>query len=324
MGNFDVICIGDAKLDVFLKIAEDNPKCRLDETSNELCFKHGEKINVEQTNLCVGGNAANVSIGLARLGINATIAAEIGGDEFSLKIINAIAKENISREFIKQMHGQESSISVALNYKHDRTLFTEHLKRDHDFSYENANFKWVYLTSLGDEWRSAYQKAIDYCQEHNAKLAFNPGTKQLAQKSALVEEALKTCEIIFVNKEEAELILAEYLNKPGSENINEILNSLKSFGLKNIILTDGENGSYGMDFNNNYYHQDYFPCNVLELTGAGDAYSTGYMAATLGNLDMQNAMKWGSANSASVIEKIGAQAGLLKKEEMEEKLNEHR
>ena len=324
MGNFDIICIGDAKLDIFLKIANDNPKCRLDENSNEFCFKHGEKINVEQTNLCVGGNAANVSIGLARLKINSTIAAEIGDDEFSLKVINAIAKENISRGFIKQMHDQESSISVALNYMDDRTLFSEHLKRTHEFSYENAMFKWVYLTSLGDEWRSAYQKAIDFCIEKGIKLAFNPGTKQLAQKSALVEEALKTCEIIFINKEEAQLILTQYLNKPGSDDINEILTNLKSFGLKNIVLTNSDEGSYGMDYNNNFYHQSPFPCNIVELTGAGDAYSTGYVAALINNLEMQNAMKWGSANSASVIEKIGAQAGLLKKEEMEQKLNEHR
>jgi ribokinase len=324
MGNFDVLCIGDAKLDVFLKIAEDNPKCRLNEASNELCFRHGEKINVEQTNLCVGGNAANVSIGLARLGINATIAAEIGDDEFSLKIINTIAKENISRGFIKHVQGQESSLSIALNYKNDRTLFTQHLKRSHDFNYESANFKWIYLTSLGDEWRSAYQKAIDYCIAYGTKLAFNPGTKQLAQKSALVEEALKTCEILFVNKEEAELLLTEYLNKPGLHEVNEILTSLKSFGLKNIIITDGENGSFGMDFNSSVHHQDYFPCNIVELTGAGDSYSTGYLAGIIHNLDMSNAMKWGSANAASVIEKVGSQEGLLRKEEMEKKLNAYR
>jgi sugar/nucleoside kinase (ribokinase family) len=323
MGNYDVICIGDAKLDVFLKVSENNPKCRFDEAKNELCFNHGEKIVVEQTNLCVGGNAANVSIGLSRLGIKATIAAEIGDDEFSLKIINAFARENIDRAFIKQMHGQDSSISVAINYKSDRTLFTEHLKRDHEFSYEFGLFKWVYLTSLGDEWRSAYQKAIEYCQSHNAKLAFNPGSKQLAQKSILVDEALKVCEVLFVNKEEAKTLIKEYLTEVITDDTQEIINKLKSFGLKNIILTDGENGSYGMDFNNTLFHQKPYPCNIVELTGAGDAYSTGYLAATIHNLDMENAMKWGSANSASVIGKIGSQEGLLKREEMEEIINEY-
>src|SRR5690349_6605589 len=78
MNSYDVLTIGDAKLDTFLTINENNPKCRLDETTKELCFKHGEKISVEHTHFSVGGNGANVTVGLSRLGIKATIAAETG------------------------------------------------------------------------------------------------------------------------------------------------------------------------------------------------------------------------------------------------------
>src|SRR4029079_5120099 len=134
MGSYDVICIGDAKLDAFLTLA-DTSKVRFDENTGELCFKHGEKIPVDHTHFSVGGNAANVAIGLSRLGIKATIAAEIGDDEFSLKIINTFAREHIDRGFIRQDSNRESSFSVAMTYKNDRTLFSEHFKRDHDFRY---------------------------------------------------------------------------------------------------------------------------------------------------------------------------------------------
>ncbi len=319
MGNYDVICIGDTKLDAFISISSDNPKCRLDKNTNEVCFKHGEKILVDHTKLCVGGNAANVSVGLSRLGINATIAAEIGDDEFSLKIINTFARENIDRGFIKQTHGKESSFSVAINYKDDRTLFTEHLKRDHDFNYESANIKWIYLTSLGEDWITPYKKAINYAQSHKSKLVFNPGTRQLSEKSPGVEETLKFSDILIINKEEAKLLIAEYGDGSNSDDIKEILTSIKAIGPKIVLITDGENGSHAMDAENRYFHQEHIQGTIVELTGAGDAYSTGFLAATIHGLEIQEAMKWGTINAVSVIGKIGAQEGLLRKEEMEKK-----
>lgn len=323
MGSYDVLCIGDAKLDAFLTLSETS-KVRLDENTEELCFKHGEKIPVEHTKFAVGGNAANVAVGLSRLGIKATIAAEIGDDEFSLKIINTLAKEHIDRGFIRQDQNRESSFSIAISYKNDRTLFSEHFKRDHDFRYEGVETKWIYLTSLGEEWTHAYEKAINYAAEQQAQIAFNPGTLQLTDKSAATESALRASNILFINKEEAKRLIYGYSNEYNSDDIQQILSNVKALGPKTVVITDGENGSYALDNDNNFYHQDPSPSNPVELTGAGDSYATGFLAATIHGLGIQDAMAWGSTNAASVVEQIGAQDGLLRKDEMEEKINAHR
>lgn len=322
MQAYDVLAIGDAKLDTFLSINENNPKCRLDPETKELCFKHGEKISVEHTHFSVGGNGANVTVGLSRLGIKATIAAETGDDEFSLKIVNTFAKEHIDRGLLKQEHGKESSFSVAINFKGDRTIFTEHVKRTHDFAYDHIEVPWIYLTSLGEEWVPAYEKAIAYIQKHNAKLAFNPGTGQLAKKNSVVQEALAATTILFVNKEEAQLLLSEYAHiaKP-PDDIKEILTHIMSLGPKIVVVTDGKNGSYVLDSEKHSYHRGIIPSIIVERTGAGDAYSSGFLAAVVHNLSIETAMKWGSANATSVVGQIGAEAGLLKKEEMEEKVS---
>lgn len=323
MGNYDVICIGDAKIDAFLALSDKDGsgKVRLDENTNELCFKHGEKIPVGQTHFSVGGNAANVAIGLARLGLKSTIAAEIGDDEFSLKIINTLAKEGIDRGFIRQDQARESSFSVAITYKDDRTLFSEHIDRAHEFNYGHAESKWIYLTSLGNEWMNAYQKAINYCIENQTQLAFNPGTLQLREKSQVIENALQASSILFVNKEEAKQLIYGYSNEYGSDDIQQVLSNVKALGPKTVVITDGEDGSFALDGDNNYFQQDHAPSNVTELTGAGDAFSTGFLAARLYGMSLQESMKWGNFNAAAVIEKIGAEAGLLKKQEMEEKAN---
>ena len=86
--NFDVVCVGNAKIDSFLTLRQANNHIRLIEDTNELCIKFGEKISVDSAAILLGGNAANVSVGLSRLGLNVALLAEIGKDEFAQKIIN--------------------------------------------------------------------------------------------------------------------------------------------------------------------------------------------------------------------------------------------
>lgn len=69
MLSFDVVCVGNAKIDAFLSIHEASQHLRLNKDTNELCIKSGEKIAVDKCEFLLGGNAANVAVGLSRLGL---------------------------------------------------------------------------------------------------------------------------------------------------------------------------------------------------------------------------------------------------------------
>ena len=66
-----------------------------------------------------------------------------------------------------------------------------------------------------------------------------------------------------------------------------------------------------------------FPANLVEMTGAGDAYATGLTAGLFYGKDIKEAMRWGAANGAAVVEYIGPQAGLLTYDQMQKKLKEN-
>ena len=99
--------------------------------------------------------------------------------------------------------------------------------------------------------------------------------------------------------------------------IKKLLFGLKSLGAKNVIITDSNNGSYLYNEESKMYHLSIVKVDVVEKTGAGDAYSAGFLSAILNKLNTKEAMIWGAINSASVITKIGAQDGLLTKQEIE-------
>lgn len=312
--DFDVICVGNAKIDTFLTLHEANNHLRFAEDSNELCIKFGEKISVDKSEILLGGNAANVSVGTSRLGLNTALVAEIGADEFAKKIINILSEEKVNTSHVRQKEEQQSSFSTIINFKGERTIFSEHVKRSHDFDFENISTKWIYLTSLGEEWKNAYGKTVDFVKRTNARLAFNPGTLQIQSGLKNIENILLVTDVLFLNKEESESLLGY---QPGAKSIEDIIQNLKKLGPKIVVITDGKNGSYAIDDKDNISKKGIIEAQVVEKTGAGDSYSSGFLSAFINGKSVADAMEWGAKNSASVIGKVGAQAGLLYKSDLE-------
>jgi sugar/nucleoside kinase (ribokinase family) len=318
----DILCVGDSKIDIFLQIPQSNPHFGLNDEKSKLFVSFGEKIYIERYVMDIGGNATNAAVGTARLGLSVGLCAEIGKDELSQKILNKLKKENISTNLLLQTD-EDTSISVSLNYAGDRTLFTEHVKRDHNFNFGNEKTKFVYLTSLGNLWEETYEKTLSFVKQGDIKLAFNPGSIQLEKRGKVIMDIIESTDYLFVNKEEAEEILyGKELNlaKVNENQIKKLLYGLRGLGVKNVVITDGENGSYVESERNETYHLGIIKTEVIEKTGAGDAFSAGFLAAITHGLAIPEAMKWGAINSASVIGKIGAEGGLLTKSELEEKL----
>lgn len=316
---FDIVGVGNAVIDAFLSIDETTEHCRFDPNTSELCLKYGEKIPVNDCRFLTGGNTCNVIVGLSRLGLKTAFAVELGDDYFAEKIINDLKKEKVDLTFVRQIKGKETSISIAINFKEDKIIFTNHVLRKHDLILDGAKTRWVFLSSIGREWQKAYQNVFNFVKNNNVKLAFNPGSRQIKEGMESFKEIVKAAEIIFVNKQEVQHLISD-------ENENEIKNLLlkvKNLGAKIVVITDAANGSFVLDENGKMFKIGIFPANVVQKTGAGDAYTCGFLGAMILDLPVAEAMRWGAVNAAGVIQKIGAQTGLLTKEEIENKLKEN-
>lgn len=309
--DFDVVSVGEGTIDAFLVLpdtslrGEENPSGHID-----VCFRLGEKIPVDSYNFLPGGSANNVAVGLSRLGIRTGILIETGSDEFSYKIINNLQKENIDASRVIKGEGS-ASFSVIIIYMGDRTIFVHNVERKHDFRFDFKT-KYLYLASLGEEWKEVYGKVAEFVEKTGAKLAYNPGRVQIKEREE-VKKLLKLCEVVFLNKDET----LELLDiKENTDDIEGLLKDLKKLGAKIAVITDNKQGSYVLDMDGKFHHEEAVVVPTIEMTGAGDSYASGFLAAIINGKGIDEAMKWGSKNAASVVQKIGAQTGLLTVDEI--------
>lgn len=318
--QFDLIVVGGASADIFLDLVENDPKWRLNLKTKEICFRYGEKITVESSEVHMGGNAQNVSVGISRLGYSVALMAELGDDFYADQVMKNLKQERIDTQLIIQTPGKATSSSVIMNLKGDRTLFSQHAVHEHNFAFTpDIATRLIYLTSLGGVWDKAYKLALDYALANQVPIAFNPGTRQLSEKGDVFWNVIKNTHILFLNLEEAKSVLKSAHPKKDYDKmpVQTLMEEMAGLGPKIVVITDGKNGSYARAEDGRCFEQGLVPATVIERTGAGDSFATGVLGAALSGKSLQKAMYWGAKNAASVVGRIGSQAGLLNREQIE-------
>ncbi len=313
MTDLELLSIGDATLDVFLTPTESESLCTLNNKECLICFSYGEKIPVKTIEYSVGGNAANNAVGAARLGVKAGIVTTLGGDSAGNQIVEKLEKEKVVMDYVIQQPVAGSNFSTVINYGGERTIFTYHAPRSYEFPVHLPVTPWVYLTSMGESFQPFYNHFVDFAhQNQGIKIAFNPGSRQIRAGIDTLKPVLEITYIVYVNRKEAE-ILTGMEDTHGND--KDLLKALSSLGPKISIITDGANGSFVYD-GAKYLKAGVLPVDAYERTGAGDAFGSGCISALIKGKSIEEALIWGTVNSASVIGYIGSQKGLLKEQEI--------
>ena len=307
----DLITIGDSLVDIFFIIDEGNSNCMLDKKTKKICFNYAEKMCIEHSTHAVGGNAANVAVGARRLGLKTAIVTEIGDDINGQVILDTLQKAKIDLSLVQIHKNRETRYSVVLNYDSERTILSYHTVRQYTLP-KLPDTKWIYYTSLGKNFEKLQKQLLTYLKKHpDTKLAMNPGSYQMGNGLASIQAILPHISLLIVNKEEA----AKLAGKTARTRIQTLLKELTKQGLETIIITDSTRGSYGIH-QKLMLHMPSFPIKAKARTGAGDAYTSGFLTATILGKNLEEAMMWGTANAGGVIQEFGAQKGLQKKKQI--------
>jgi sugar/nucleoside kinase (ribokinase family) len=313
MSNLDLLSVGDANLDAFITPSESESLCDINTKECLIAFSYADKIPVKNLEFSVGGNAANNLVGTKRLGVNSGAVLTLGDDSTGVQIIEKLRQESVDLTYVIQQPSTLSNFNVVISYTGERTIFTYHAPRSYEFPVNLPKVPWMYLTSMGESFKPFYNHITEWLVKNpETKLAFNPGTWQLRGGIDAIGNVFKLSTLVFVNKQEAEK-LTNFEAK--GEVTKELLMALSGLGPKIAVITDGGNGSFVFD-GNRFLHCGILPVDAYERTGAGDAFGSGFLSAIIENKTIEEALVWGTVNSASVIGYTGAQKGLLTKDDM--------
>ncbi|MBU0597009.1 carbohydrate kinase family protein [Patescibacteria group bacterium] len=313
---FDLITIGDSTIDTFLIIDDAHLGCGLRKEEKLLCLRYADKIPIVHSDQSVGGNAANVAVGAHKLGLQTAIVSELGDDINGHAIKHALSEAGVNTKFVHLLKKEETRYSVVLNYHGERTILSYQAKRNYTFP-KLTQSKWIYYTSLTKSFEKIQKKLSTYLIKHSKiKMAMNPGSYQLKHGLNQIRLLLPQTEIMFVNKEEADKIVGK------KKNIKKTCQAFLQKGVKTIVITDSIKGSFA-GHDKDIYFMPIYPLKAKAKTGAGDAYTSGFLSAIIKDKPIAEAMQWGTANAAGVIQKIGAQKGLLTKTTLEKLIKKY-
>ncbi|MBU1179543.1 carbohydrate kinase family protein [Patescibacteria group bacterium] len=313
--KFDIVSIGDATLDTFLKLEDAVIIPSGEEHNPMLCLAYADKIPIEHFEQKIAGNAANNAVGSVRLGMKAAFYSIVGDDDSGKEIVQAIKKEKVSTKYLKVDKKAVTNYTVVLNYNGERTQLIYRVDRQYDLP-KLDKAKWVYYTAVGKNHVTLERDIVEYVKKTGAQLAFNPGAYQLKRGAKALSAVLKVTKVLFVNKEEAYKLVGRF------ENMKDLVEELRTLGPRITVVTDGSKGACSCD-EKRCYKMGVFPVKVTEMTGAGDAFATGFVAALHYGKGVDEALRWGTANSTSVITSIGPQEGLLSKAGIEKLLKKY-
>lgn len=314
--NTDILCIGNATVDVFI-VLDNKDKINFDKFSNQISFSLGEKIPLDKYIYSLGGNACNVSVGLSRLGFTTSLSTEIGTDDFSEIILSRLKSENVDTRFISKEFRSAPLFNLVLTYGGERTILDASGDEDFNTQIPTLNPRLVYLSSGHGDWQETYSKSFSTYK--NALFAINPSSKQINDSSHYINNFFKNIDILFLNVSEAQNIIQD-----SNPDIKVILKKIKDLGPENVIITDGINGSYSIDKSGNIFQIGVLNSEKpIERTGAGDSYASGFIYGFLNGKSIEECMKLGTINADSVIMKFGAQSGLLQKDSMENSIKKY-
>lgn len=313
---FDIVTIGDIKLDTFVLLDDASIQCKLQMPECQLCMEYGAKIPVSVVDSQIAGTAPNVAIGLARMGFKAAVLSNMGEDGTRHLAMQVLKEENVSTRYIHVVKKEMSSYSAVLNYKGERTILTSHIRHNYRFPKPVPKTKWYYLGEMGEGYAVLYRAILDLAHRTNSfLLGFNPGSIQIQERQPILFQLLKKTYVLFVNLEEAQALTGHK-----SAEIHHLAKAIWELGPKIAVVTDGKNGSYSFDGEELYFCPIY-PGKLVESTGAGDSFATGFLGAIMNGLTYDEGLRWGAVNAASVVGKIGPTAGLLSASQIRSRLH---
>ena len=298
---FDVFAIGELLVDM---ISDDYD-------ADNSCNKYSRYF---------GGSPANITMNIKRLGGNPIISASVGNDRLGEFLINNLKKNNINTEFINKVNNSTSMVLVTKSKETPLPIFYRsadyNLEYNEDIGSILKNSKIVHFSCWPisqKKSRKVIEKVIEEARKNNVLIGFDPNYHEMIWEEGhdgieYIKNLIGKIDIIKPSEVDAERIF-------GPDTPENHVNKFIECGAKLVIMTLGKYGAIVSDGTKTIKFNT-LATEVIDTTGAGDAFWGGFYTAITSNYTLKEALNIGFATSAFKLKHVGAIAKLPSIEEL--------
>lgn len=249
-----------------------------------------------------GGSAANTIIGLSKLNKKTSIIGKIAEDDdgeiIELNLgLNGVYTNNL----IYSQKGSTGKVLGFVDKKGNRALYVDAGVNDEikiaEINPRNVNVaKIIHYTSfVGDSFKTQIELLDDL--KEDMILSFDPGMIYVQKGLDELKPILDRTNILLINQQE---IKALY----GDLEIPKIAKMLLDSGIETIVVKKGSDGVYAMN-SKEECELKALKSNVVDTTGAGDSFNSGFLYGYLNNYNLKECCMIGNFTASKAIENIG-------------------
>lgn len=265
----------------------------------------GETISGERFVTVPGGKGANQAVAASRLGASVSMVGKVGRDGFGDQLLAVLQHEGVDTRHVGRADGASGVALITVSGGENSIVVVpgaNHALLPADIAAAEAVLASadVILTQL-EIPLATVAALLDIAARHRVPVILNPAPAQPLQA-----ELLAQCALITPNEHE----LATVLGRPG-EGMDSLLPLLPG----KVVMTHGKNGAWHVRADGSLYHQPGYVVQAVDSTGAGDTFN-GALAAFLPQ-GLEVAMRHAAAAGALAVTRLGAQAGMPQRSELQ-------
>ncbi|HEX29944.1 TPA: sugar kinase [Candidatus Poribacteria bacterium] len=296
--KMDVICLGIFVADVLAK-----PITKIPDRGKLELF--------DEMELHTGGCANNTAIGLARLGISAGAMGKVGEDGFGDFVINNLRRNGVDTRGIRRTDEANTSLTFVMIAPDGERSFLHYIGANGTIKPEDIDFGLIgesrilhiggFFLMPGFDGEPTVQ-VLKKAKEMGVTISLDTAWDSRGNWMKLLEPCLPYVDIFLPSIEEAKML-------SGKEDPEEISLFFLDYGIEIVGLKMGEEGSY-VRTRDETVREPAYKVNVVDATGAGDAFVAGFLAGYIMGWDLKRCVRLANATGAACVTAIGTTAGI--------------
>lgn len=265
-----------------------------------------------------GGSPANIVMNVKKLGIRSLLASAVGKDGLGMFLINHLHNAGIDTTGIQQVDDSTSMVVVTKSKSTPIPIF--YRGADYQLTYNPEldkalkNSKIVHFSCWPISMmptRHTVEIVMEEARKNNILVCFDPNYHPMIWKKGedgieYVKSIIRMVDIIKPSEDDAERLF-------GKDTPENQIEKFLSLGAKLVIMTLGKNGAF-VSNGSETLRLGTLAINVVDTTGAGDAFWSGFYTAIIKGYTIREALHLGFAVSAYKVQYTGAVVDLPKLE----------